>query len=100
MGVPENRKERVLAALREDIRRNNGHLDTGIFGTQFFFEVLSENDMHDQAYEAMKKTTQPSYGWWIAQGQPLPGSSGTATTPATIPCSEGESYGSTAGWLA
>ena len=68
MGVPENRKERVLAALREDIRRNNGHLETGIFGTQFFFEVLSENDMHDQAYEAMKKTTQPSYGWWIAQG--------------------------------
>jgi hypothetical protein len=34
-------------------------LDTGIFGTQFFFEVLSENGMHDLAYEAMNKREEP-----------------------------------------
>lgn len=68
MGVPSARKARVLTALREEIARNDGHLSTGIFGTQFFFEVLSENGMHDLAYEAMRKTTQPGYGWWIAQG--------------------------------
>jgi alpha-L-rhamnosidase len=68
IGIPEERKARVLEALREDIARNGGHLDTGIFGTQFFFEVLSENGMHDLAWEAMKKTTQPSFGWWISQG--------------------------------
>jgi len=68
MGVPENQYLRVTKALREDIKANKGNLDTGIFGTQFFFEVLSENGMHDLAYEAMNKRTQPSFGWWIDQG--------------------------------
>jgi alpha-L-rhamnosidase len=68
MGVPENQYDKVIKALREDIKANNGHLDTGIFGTQFFFEVLSENGMHDLAYEAMNKHTQPGFGWWIEQG--------------------------------
>jgi alpha-L-rhamnosidase len=68
MGVPEDQKPSVIAALKSDIAANGGHLDTGIFGTQFFFEVLAENRMQDLAYEAMNKKTQPSYGWWIEQG--------------------------------
>ena len=68
MGVPENQYPRVIKALKADIKANNGNLDTGIFGTQFFFEVLSENGMHDLAYEALNKRTQPSFGWWIEQG--------------------------------
>jgi alpha-L-rhamnosidase len=68
MGVPSDQYSKVVAALRSDIVNNNGHLDTGIFGTQFFFEVLSENGLHDLAFEAMNKKTQPSYGWWIEQG--------------------------------
>jgi alpha-L-rhamnosidase len=47
---------------------NKGNLDTGIFGTQFFFEVLAENGMNSLAYDAMNKRTMPSYGWWIEQG--------------------------------
>lgn len=68
MGVPENQYARVIKALKDDIRANHGNLDTGIFGTQFFFEVLSENGMHDLAYEALNKRTQPGFGWWIDQG--------------------------------
>jgi alpha-L-rhamnosidase len=68
MGVPSDQYSKVVAALRSDIVNNNGHLDTGIFGTQFFFEVLSENGLHDLAFEAMNKKTQPSYGRWIEQG--------------------------------
>lgn len=68
MGVPEDQKDKVIRALAEDIRSNGGHLDTGIFGTQFFFEVLSEAGLHKLAYEAMNQHTQPSYGWWIDQG--------------------------------
>lgn len=68
MGVPSAQYPRVIAALKSDIAKNNGHLDTGIFGTQFFFEVLSENGLHDLAFAAMNKTTEPSYGWWIEQG--------------------------------
>ena len=68
MGVPPERYDRVTASLRADIEANEGHLDTGIFGTQFFFEVLSANGMHEMASEAMNKTTFPGYGWWIEQG--------------------------------
>ncbi len=68
MGVPKNNLTRVIAALRADIMAADGHLDTGIFGTQFFFETLSEHDMHDLAYEAMNKRTQPSFGYGIGQG--------------------------------
>lgn len=68
MGVPKDQHEKVVAALKADIIAAGGHLDTGIFGTQFFFEVLSENGLHELAYEAMNKRTNPSYGWWIEQG--------------------------------
>jgi alpha-L-rhamnosidase len=68
MGVPEDRKVRVIAALKADIEANGGHLDTGIFGTQFFFEVLAENGLNDLAYTAISKRTMPSYGWWLEQG--------------------------------
>ncbi len=68
MGVPAWQYDKVINSLKSDIQANNGNLDTGIFGTQFFFEVLSENGMHDLAYKAMNKRTQPGFGWWIDQG--------------------------------
>lgn len=68
MGVPDNQYEKVKKALREDIKANDGHLDTGIFGTQFFFEVLSENGMHDLAYQALNKKDKPGYGHWLELG--------------------------------
>jgi len=68
MGVPAHQYDWVLRALKADIQANKGHLDTGIFGTQFFFEVLSENGMHEMAYEAMNKKDEPGYGHWLALG--------------------------------
>jgi alpha-L-rhamnosidase len=68
MGVPPDQKARVLAALEADIHSAGDHLDTGIFGTQFFFEVLSDNGLNELAYRVMNQLTQPSYGWWIGQG--------------------------------
>ncbi|MFC2090559.1 family 78 glycoside hydrolase catalytic domain [Bacteroidota bacterium] len=68
MGVPEDRYERVIEALKANIIANKGHLDTGIFGTRFFFEVLAENDLNQLAYEAMNKKTYPSFGYGIENG--------------------------------
>jgi alpha-L-rhamnosidase len=68
MGVPASQHEKVISALRKDIAENKGHLDTGIFGTQFFFEVLSDNGLNDLAYEAMNKKEEPSYGHWLELG--------------------------------
>ncbi len=68
MGVPEERKDRVIEAVRDNIAQNNGHLDTGIFGTRFFFEVLAENGMNELAYAAMDKREEPSFGRWLELG--------------------------------
>lgn len=68
MGVPQHQYKKVIAALKKDIKANDGHLDTGIFGTQFFFEVLSDNGMHDLAFEAMNKKDEPGYGRWLTLG--------------------------------
>ena len=37
MGVPDEVKKDVQETVREEVRAHNGHLYTGIFGTQFFF---------------------------------------------------------------
>ena len=55
MGVPADQEQRVIDALKKDIAAEDGHLDTGIFGTQFFFEVLADYGMQELAYEAMNK---------------------------------------------
>ena len=68
MGLSDEQKKSVIKALESDIHANGDHLDTGIFGTQFFFEVLSENGLNELAYTVMNQLTQPSYGWWIDQG--------------------------------
>ena len=68
MGVPDNQYAKVVAALKAGIRKKKGHLDTGIIGTRFFFEVLAENGLNDLAYEALNKRTEPGFGRWIELG--------------------------------
>ncbi len=68
MGVPDNQKDRVIKALAADIHANGDHLDTGIFGTRYLFEVLAGNGLNELACKVMNQRTQPSYGWWIGQG--------------------------------
>ncbi|HKJ79678.1 MAG TPA: family 78 glycoside hydrolase catalytic domain, partial [Prolixibacteraceae bacterium] len=68
MGVPKEKYEQVISALKKNIEESDGHLDTGIFGTQFFFEILSENGLHEMAYEAITKKDEPGYGRWLELG--------------------------------
>ncbi len=68
MGVPPSQYDAVITALKANIEANKGHLDTGIFGSQFFFEVLTRIGLNDLAYQAMNKRTQPSFGYWLQQG--------------------------------
>ena len=46
MGVPDEQYDKVVAALKAGLIKTNGHLDTGIIGTRFFFEVLAENGLN------------------------------------------------------
>ena len=68
MGVPAERYEKVIVALRSNIAEVNDHLDTGIIGTRYLFEVLCNNGMADLAYKIMNQRDFPSYGWWLEQG--------------------------------
>src|SRR5690606_873101 len=60
--------ERVQTALKTNILQNEGHLDTGIFGTRYFFEVLADNGLNNLAYEAIIKKDKPSFGYWLSLG--------------------------------
>ena len=68
MGVPAGRHEKVVAALRANIAEVDDHLDTGILGTRYLFEVLCDNGLVDLAYKIINQRDFPSYGWWIEQG--------------------------------
>ena len=68
MGVPSERYDAVVARVKAEFEANDGHLNTGIYGTGLLGEVLCDNGMASLAYEAMNKKDFPSYGWWIEQG--------------------------------
>lgn len=68
MGVPADRYDKVIASVKKELEANNGHFNTGIYATGLFFEVLCENGMAEEAFEAMNKTDYPSFGDWIGQG--------------------------------
>lgn len=68
MGVPQDRRDRVIAALKAELRATGGHLNTGVFASSLFFDVLCDIGMEDAAYEALTKTDFPSVGNWMEQG--------------------------------
>ena len=68
MGVPEAYRAQVVGTLQREIGENGGHLNTGIFGTQLFFDVLCDNGLAELAYAVMTNRTRPGYFWWLEQG--------------------------------
>lgn len=68
MGMPTPFQQHALEALKANIAEVGGHLDTGIFGTRYLFEVLCEGGEADLAYSIINKRTLPSFGYWIEQG--------------------------------
>lgn len=68
IGVPADRKAKVIEALRANIAEVNDHLDTGIVGTRYLFEVLCDNGLKELAYKIINQRDFPSFGWWIEQG--------------------------------
>ena len=68
MGVPAERHDKVLAALRANFAETDDHIDSGIIGTRYVFGVLCENGLEDLAYKIMNQRDLPSYGYWVEQG--------------------------------
>lgn len=69
MGVPTELRHRVVESLRRGlVEKHGGHLDTGIFGTRFLFEVLAENGLNDLAYAVITACGFPGYMDWLDRG--------------------------------
>ncbi|MEO6966433.1 MAG: alpha-L-rhamnosidase C-terminal domain-containing protein, partial [Acidobacteriaceae bacterium] len=67
--VPPEHKKAVFDRMVEIILTDNqGHFDTGIFGTRFVLDLLTANGRGDVAYTMMNQQTYPSFGWQIARG--------------------------------
>ncbi|MBS1703200.1 MAG: family 78 glycoside hydrolase catalytic domain [Armatimonadetes bacterium] len=66
--VPEDVKPKVLDVLLKDIEAHDDHLTTGIFGTKYLFEALSDNGHDDVAYRIANQKTFPSWGYMLEKG--------------------------------
>ena len=60
--IPDSRKSKACTKLAENIKNNNYHLKTGILGSKYVMEVLSQNGYEDIA---MKLILQPDYPGWL-----------------------------------
>ncbi|MFJ8581735.1 family 78 glycoside hydrolase catalytic domain [Micromonospora sp. NPDC093277] len=71
--VPEANLEAVGRHLvRTILVDNEGHLDTGIFGTRHLMDALAAIDRMDVAMTVLGKRTYPSFGFQIENGGTTP----------------------------
>lgn len=66
--VPEEHKAKVLDVLIKDIEAHNYHLTTGIFGTKYLFQALSDAGRDDIAYRIANQKTFPGWGHMLEKG--------------------------------
>ena len=67
--VPPERRAAVFGQLVSTIRgKDKGHLDTGIFGTRYLVDVLSDFGEADLALSMLLQPDYPGFGDQIAQG--------------------------------
>lgn len=67
--VPEAVRPLAFDRLLEDIRgKHKGHLSTGIFGTKFMLEELSNNGMAGVASDIVNQPDFPGWCWMLENG--------------------------------
>ncbi|MEI8197935.1 MAG: alpha-L-rhamnosidase C-terminal domain-containing protein, partial [Phycisphaerae bacterium] len=67
--VPEELRATIFKKLEDGIRINRkGHLDTGMLGTYFLLNYLSEIGRDDLIYTIVNQTTYPGWGYMLEQG--------------------------------
>ena len=67
--VPASKRQAALDLLVHDILEiKQGHLDTGIFGTQSLFHALNDQGRSDIAGTVAAQTTFPGWGYMLAHG--------------------------------
>jgi alpha-L-rhamnosidase len=66
---PREKEERVIGRLLHSIiEEQDYHLDTGILGTRYLLDVLTENGHVDVAYKVASQRTYPGWGYMVEEG--------------------------------
>jgi len=67
--VPDDLRSDVQQRLEDLILvKNDGHLDTGMFGTYFLIQYLQAIDRNDLLYTIFNQETYPGWGYMLSQG--------------------------------
>ena len=65
---PEGKRDAVLHTLRELLKKNNMHLNTGFCGTPFLCRALSDNGANEDAYTLFLNDDYPSWLYEVKMG--------------------------------
>ena len=66
--APPEHRQAVLDVLVDRVRENEGHLATGIFGTNYLLDTLSRSGRADVAYGIVNQETFPGWGYMLQRG--------------------------------
>jgi alpha-L-rhamnosidase len=66
--VPAEHRARVARTAADDVAAGGGNLDTGIVGTRYVLEQLTEMGYADVAFGIATQTDKPSWGEWVRLG--------------------------------
>jgi alpha-L-rhamnosidase len=67
--IPEKEKQSAVDSLLIAVKNGvNGHFTTGIFGTKYILEALSQAGHTDKVYEIINSKTYPGWGYMIDRG--------------------------------
>ncbi len=67
--VPSDEVEAAKDSLAKAVQNGpSGHLNTGIFGTKYVLETLSEYDSPNRVFDMVNSTAYPGWGFMIDQG--------------------------------
>jgi alpha-L-rhamnosidase len=67
--IPDNEKDAAVDSLLNALSKEpSGHFTTGIFGTKYILEALSESEHSETVYEIVNSTDFPGWGYMIERG--------------------------------
>ncbi|UIJ44227.1 glycoside hydrolase family 78 protein [Sphingomonas cannabina] len=64
--APAGREQSVADAIAADVAAQG--LKTGVYGTRYLLDLLSDHGHADLAYKLATRTEEPSWGYWLANG--------------------------------
>ena len=66
--LPDELGDKAFAYMVADIEAQKGHLTTGILGTKYMLDILSQRDQTDLAYRIVTQPDFPGWGWMMKNG--------------------------------